>query len=58
MKNYGKVIDAIVDLIDLLEDEGLNVNDVVLEDISDLLGIPDMMLSAFYYHDDEDKDPF
>ena len=54
MNNYGIVIDAIVDLIDLLEDEGLNVNDVVLEDIADLLGIPDMMLSAFYYHDDSE----
>lgn len=54
MNNYGKVIDAMVDLIELLEDEGLNVNDVVLEDIADLFGIPDMMLSAFYYHDNED----
>ena len=63
MNNYGKVIDYLCDLIDVLVDEGINVNNVTLMDLAETVGIPDMVMNAYlrgadntldwYDHDDD-----
>lgn len=60
MNNYGRIIDALVDLIELVEYEGINVNNVEVEDIADMLGIPEMIVNA-YFNDppyEEEEQPF
>lgn len=58
MNNYGRIIDALVDLIELVEYEGINVNNVEVEDIADMLGIPSMIVNAYFNHQFYDEDDF
>lgn len=58
MNNYGRIIDALVDLIELVEYEGININNVDVEDIADMLGIPSMIVNAYFNHQFYDEDDF